>query len=127
MLSLKAEENLVNTTRIPGQLADLTHHSMSATPSGRSHLANPLATPEQLVQSASQLHGVPRELEDAVRFHACSLIQAAGILLRRPQQTIAETVVIFTRFWLGPTGGSLFEFNAQVSGLPPHRLDIGRY
>ena len=86
---------------------------------GLSHLANPLASPEQLARSASQVDGVPTELEDAVRYHACTTIQAAGILLRLPQQILAESIVLFTRFWVGETGGSLLQFNAQVGVIPP--------
>jgi len=44
------------------------------------------------------------------------MIQAAGILLRLPQHMLAEAIVIFTRFWLGPTGGSLVQINAKVCG-----------
>ncbi|KAF2153794.1 hypothetical protein K461DRAFT_276839 [Myriangium duriaei CBS 260.36] len=78
-----------------------------------SHLANSSATPDQLARSASQVQGVPSDVEAGVRYYASTVIQAAGILLRLPQPTIAEAIIIFTRFWLGPTGGNLLEFNAQ--------------
>ncbi|KAG8626462.1 hypothetical protein KVT40_005407 [Elsinoe batatas] len=80
---------------------------------GLSHLSNPLATPDQLSQSASQLAGVPRDLEESTRYRTSSIIQAVGILLRLPQQTIAETIVIFCRFWIGSKGGSLLDHSAK--------------
>ena len=77
-------------------------------------LSNPLATIEQLRTSASQLDGVPPDLERALRFHAARLTQAAGILLRIPQTTIAEAVVILTRFYTGPEGGSFVLHSIKV-------------
>jgi hypothetical protein len=83
-------------------------------------LANPLATVAQLSTSGSQLDGVPPDLEASARFAGARLTQAAGILLRLPQEVIAQAIVIFTRFWLGPDGGSLIEFGADVhSSHPP--------
>lgn len=79
-----------------------------------SHLANPLATPAQLASSGSQLDGVPQDLETCVIFAGARLTQAAGILLRLPHDTIAQAVVIFTRFWIGSEGGSLCQFSAKV-------------
>ncbi|KAI4664635.1 uncharacterized protein J4E79_002933 [Alternaria viburni] len=78
-----------------------------------SPLANPLATVAQLETSGSQLDGIPPTLEDSVRFAGARLTQAAGILLRLPQEVIAQAIVIFMRFWLGPEGGSLAEFGAE--------------
>lgn len=49
-------------------------------------------------------------------FAGARLTQTAGILLRLPQDIIAQAIVIFTRFWIGPEGGSLREHDAQVSG-----------
>lgn len=79
-----------------------------------SPLANPLATVAQLETSASQLDGVPTDLEDSIRFAGARLTQAAGILLRLPQEVIAQAIVVFTRFWVGPDGGSLAESDADV-------------
>jgi len=78
-----------------------------------SPLANPLATVAQLETSGSQLDGIPPTLEDSIRFAGARLTQAAGILLRLPQEVIAQAIVIFMRFWLGPEGGSLAEFGAE--------------
>ena len=79
-----------------------------------SPLANPLATIAQLETSGSQLDGIPMDLENSVRFAGARLTQAAGILLRLPQEVVAQAIVVFMRFWMGPEGGSLAEFGAQV-------------
>ncbi|KAL1303833.1 hypothetical protein AAFC00_000290 [Neodothiora populina] len=78
-----------------------------------SHLTNPIATPKQLQTSASQIDGVPPELEESVRYESSKLIQTAGVLLRLPQEVIAEAIIIFTRFWVGPEGGSLTQHSAM--------------
>jgi len=78
-----------------------------------SPLTNPLATVAQLESSGSQLDGIPPDLEDSIRFAGARLTQAAGILLRLPQEVIAQAIVVFMRFWLGPEGGSLAEFGAE--------------
>lgn len=80
-----------------------------------SHLLNPLATPAQLETSSSQLDGIPKDLEDSVRFETSRLIQAAGILLHLPQEIIAQAIVILQRFWLGPDGGSMLDSDSKVS------------
>ena len=69
-------------------------------------LSNPLVTLDQLSSSSSQLDGLSAELENSVRFGGVQLTQAAGVLLRLPQEIIAQAVVIFTRFYTGPEGGS---------------------
>ena len=79
--------------------------------------ANPQATIEQLQHSASELDGVPPDLERSLRYQAARLTQAAGILLRIPQTTIAEAIVILTRFYTGPEGGS-FALNSIRVCLP---------
>ena len=76
-----------------------------------SSLSNPLATVEQLSTSSSQLDGVPPDLESSLRFAGAQLTQAAGILLRLPQEIIAQAIVIFYRFYVGAEGGS-FRINA---------------
>ena len=74
-------------------------------------LSNPLATIDQLSTSSSQLDGVPADLESSLRFAGARLTQAAGILLRLPQDIIAQAIVIFYRFYIGSEGGS-FRLNA---------------
>ena len=100
-----------------------------------SSLSNPLATAEQLNNSASQLDSLPVELERALRFQGCLLTQAAGILLRLNQDIISQAVVTFTRFFTGPEGGSFREHAIKVSnskmltvseGVNSYRLRISR-
>ncbi|PGH10120.1 hypothetical protein AJ80_07570 [Polytolypa hystricis UAMH7299] len=81
--------------------------------SGLDTLSNPLATLTQLANSSSSLDGVPADLEASVRYAAAKLTQVAGVLLRLPQDTIAKAIVIFTRFWAGPEGGSLAIHSAK--------------
>ena len=90
--------------------------------SGLSHLSNPLATPKQLANSASHFDGVLADLEDSIRYACQRLIQAAGVSIRLPQEIIAQAIVIFTRVWLGPEGGSLLRFDGKVSCLPHSNL-----
>ncbi|KAF2819031.1 hypothetical protein CC86DRAFT_307971 [Ophiobolus disseminans] len=78
-----------------------------------SPLANPLATVAHLETTGSLLDGIPSDLEDSVRFAGARLTQAAGVLLRLPQEVIAQAIVVFMRFWVGPDGGSLVEFGAE--------------
>ncbi|KAF2176629.1 hypothetical protein K469DRAFT_678421 [Zopfia rhizophila CBS 207.26] len=78
-----------------------------------SQLANPLATVAQLESSGSQLDGIPADLEDSIRFAGARLTQTAGILLRLPQEIIAQAIIVFTRFWIGPEGGSLIQYGAE--------------
>lgn len=73
-----------------------------------------MATVEQLSSSGSQLDGVPAELEDAVRFGGACLTQAAGVLLRLPQEVVAQAIVSLSRFWTGAEGGSLLDIAVKV-------------
>ncbi|KMU76124.1 cyclin-dependent protein kinase regulator [Coccidioides immitis RMSCC 3703] len=70
-------------------------------------LSNSLATPTQLATSSSSLDGIPADLETSIRYAGVRLTQAAGVLLRLPQDIISQAIVFFTRFWIGPEGGSL--------------------
>lgn len=81
---------------------------------GLESLSNPLATPAQLSTSSSSLDEIPAELENSIRFAGSLLTQAAGVLLRLPQDVIAQAIVLFTRFWVGPDGGSLAVHSAKV-------------
>ena len=82
-----------------------------------SHLVNPLATSVQLETSASQLDGVPKDLEHSIRFETARLLQAAGVLLRLPQELIAQSIITVYRFWTGADGGSLLEDDSRVCGV----------
>ncbi|KAL8782898.1 MAG: hypothetical protein Q9213_005010 [Squamulea squamosa] len=79
---------------------------MAPEPERLSSLSNPLATVEQLSNSSSNLDGVSPSLESSIRFAGLQLTQAAGILLRMPQEVIAQAMVLFTRFYTGSEGGS---------------------
>ncbi|KAL8993231.1 MAG: hypothetical protein Q9169_006498 [Polycauliona sp. 2 TL-2023] len=72
-----------------------------------SSLSNSLATVEQLSSSSSSLDGVPPSLESSIRFAGLQITQAAGILLHLPQDIVTQAMVIFTRFYIGPEGGSV--------------------
>lgn len=74
-------------------------------------LSNPLVTPEQLTSSSSQVDGVLPDLESSIRYRGALLTQAAGILLRLPQEIIAQAIVLFTSFYVGSEEGS-FRLNA---------------
>jgi hypothetical protein len=64
-----------------------------------SHLVNPLASLNQLANFRQ--HDVSLELQRSMLFASARLTQTAGILLRLPQDIIAQAVVIFQRFWIG--------------------------
>jgi hypothetical protein len=78
------------------------------------HLSNALATPEQLSSSSSSIDGVTPDLEASLRFAGAQLTHAAGILLRLSQDIIAQAIVTFTRFWIGPEGGSMRIYSVKV-------------
>ncbi|KAM5444693.1 hypothetical protein MferCBS31731_000147 [Microsporum ferrugineum] len=86
---------------------------MPAAVSELAHLSNSLATPAQLEHTSSSLDGVPEELERSVRYAGVKLTQAAGVLVQLPQDVIAQAIVVFTRFWVGPEGGSLTVYSAK--------------
>ena len=88
---------------------------MASTVNSTSHLVNALARPEQLAHSNSQQDGVSAELERSMLFAGARLTQTAGILLRLPQDIVAQAIVIFQRFWIGSDGGSLKDHDVQVS------------
>ena len=81
---------------------------------GPSHLINPLATPAHLETSATQLDGIPKDLEDSVRYETTRLLEASGILLRLPQEIIAQSIVLLARFWSGADGASMLDCDAKV-------------
>jgi hypothetical protein len=76
-----------------------------------------------LTSSSSSLDGVPTDLETSIRFAGTQLTQAAGILLRLSQDIIAQAIVTFTRFWLGPEGGSLRIYCAKVLQLDERSIE----
>jgi hypothetical protein len=84
---------------------------------GLSALSNPLATPAQLAASGSRLDGVPTDLERSALFLGARLTQMAGVLLRQPPDAVARAVVLFTRFWVGPEGGSMRDYSVKVRSI----------
>lgn len=64
-----------------------------------SHLSNPLATADQLYSKVTY-NSLPTELQDSIRFYTARLSQAAGILLRLPQDITAQANVLLYRYWL---------------------------
>ncbi|KAH7317929.1 cyclin-like protein [Rhexocercosporidium sp. MPI-PUGE-AT-0058] len=63
-----------------------------------SHLTNPLTTALQLSSNPSS--HLPQELQDSIRFYTARLTQAAGILLRLPQDITAQANVLLFRYWV---------------------------
>ena len=63
-------------------------------------LSNPLVTAEQL--STLRQSGSSYWTEDAQssRFVQAQLTQAAGVLLRLPQEVVANAIVILQRLWI---------------------------
>jgi cyclin L len=82
--------------------------------SGLSHLTNPLAASIQLEISATQLDGVPRDIEYSIRYETARLLQAAGILLRLPQELVAQSIITLLRASIGPDGLSAAEHDSTV-------------
>ena len=91
-----------------------------------SSLSNPLASQEQLSSSTSQLDGIPLDLENSVRYAGAQLTQAAGILLRLPQEIITQAIITFSRFYVGPEGGSfrLHAVKVNASGMSTTKYQI---
>jgi len=64
------------------------------------HLANPVATTEQLSRLRDNSSLYWTEDAQTIRFAQAQLTQAAGVLLRLPQEVIACAIVILQRLWL---------------------------
>ncbi len=75
----------------------------------------------QISTTASGLDGVPADLEASIRHAGVKLTQAAGVLLRLPQDIIAQAAVIFMRFWLGSEGGSLTVHASKASSVSQYQ------
>lgn len=80
-----------------------------------SHLTNPLATPNQLSSNPSS--HLPPEIQDSIRFYTARLTQAAGILLRLPQDITAQANVLLFRYWL-VDGMMEWEFSVRLINTP---------
>ena len=75
-----------------------------------SHLTN---------RAKTVLNSLPLELQDSVRFYTARLTQAAGILLRLPQDVTAKANVLLFRYW---AVGGLMEFEFAVCFPPSSSL-----
>ncbi|TAQ84434.1 hypothetical protein B7494_g7240 [Chlorociboria aeruginascens] len=64
-----------------------------------SALSNPLVTADQLYQKSIS-NTLPIELQDSIRYYTSRLTQAAGILLRLPQDVTARANVLLYRYWV---------------------------
>ncbi|KAE9370976.1 hypothetical protein N431DRAFT_546659 [Stipitochalara longipes BDJ] len=64
------------------------------------HLTNPLATPSQLYALTNLNSPLPVDLQHSIRFYTSRLTQAAGLLLRLPQDITAQANVLLYRYWL---------------------------
>ena len=91
-----------------------------------SSLYNPLVTVSQLTTSSSSLDNIPAELENSMRYAGQKLIQAAGILLRLPRDTIVKAIITFTRYYVGSEGGSFAEGEFKVR-FDQMRLNVRIY
>lgn len=82
-------------------------------------ISNPLVDVEQLQHAASYHDGISAALELSLRYQTALLTQSAGILLKLPQETIAQAIVIQQRFYTG--GGSYKQHSPQVRQFPSRK------
>jgi hypothetical protein len=64
------------------------------------HVTNPLATPSQLFALSSLNSPLPPDLQASIRYYTARLTQAAGLLLRLPQDITAQANVLLFRYWV---------------------------
>ncbi|RKP09450.1 cyclin-L1 [Thamnocephalis sphaerospora] len=96
-------------------------------------LPNAVVTREQFTATPSAKRGVSRSLESQLRALGCEFIQAAGILLKLPQVTMATAQVLLQRFYyveslldvslLDAVAGALFTA-AKVEETPRRIPDV---
>jgi hypothetical protein len=98
------------TSKTISSFVDISPNTDSVQTKAMSHLSNPLATAEQLYKKAS-VNDLPAELQDSILFFTARLTQAAGILLRLPQDVTAQANVLLFRYWL-------------VDGLMQHEFSV---
>jgi len=110
-------DEIWNPTRLEFYLTSTT---TTTTTSKMSHLSNPLATPSQLYR-VSSFNALPVELQDSIRFYTARLTQAAGILLRLPQDITAQANVLLFRYWL-VDDLMAHEFSVYPPPISPHYL-----
>lgn len=79
------------------------------------HLSNPLVTTEQLYRyqnSTSDLYG---EDAQSLQFASAQLTQAAGVLLRLPQEVIATAIVLLQRYMINSHNETSESPNIKIS------------
>ena len=79
------------------------------------HLSNPLVTSEQLYRLRDDPLGYWGEHAQSVRFAQLELTQSAGVLLRLPQEVIANAIVILQRFWIHTVSEEAECFDLKVT------------
>ncbi|RKF55728.1 Cyclin-L2 [Erysiphe neolycopersici] len=91
------------------------------------HLSNPLVTVSQLFQGTRLNNEIPQELQESIRFYTARLTQAAGILLRLPQDITAQANVLLFRYWaevglmkheFSEVSASVIYLTAKISASP---------
>ena len=100
-----------NSTRLPKNITTLPENRPQL--QKMSHLSNPLATADQLYQ-LTRNNSLPEELRDSILYYTARLTQAAGILLRLPQDITAQANVLLFRYWV-------------VDDLMGHEFSVGSY
>ena len=64
------------------------------------HLTNPLVSPSQLFALSALNSPLPPDLQASIRYYTARLTQAAGLLLRLPQDITAQANVLLFRYWV---------------------------
>ena len=64
------------------------------------HLTNPLVSPSQLFALSALNFPLPPDLQASIRYYTARLTQAAGLLLRLPQDITAQANVLLFRYWV---------------------------
>src|SRR5271170_3772447 len=64
------------------------------------HLSNPLITANQLTRFQEDTAEYLGDHAQSIRYAQTQLTQAAGVLLRLPQEVIAIAIVILQRYWI---------------------------
>ena len=82
------------------RIATQSRSEFMAPITGLDHLSNALVTAKQLSRPQNGASSYWTEDAQSVRFVQGQLTQAAGVLLRLPQEVIANALVILQRFWI---------------------------
>lgn len=81
------------------------------------HLANPLITAQQLY-SLQDDDRDSAENGRSIRYMQAILTQAAGVLLRLPQEVVAVSLVLLQRFWVEGHGQGHTSADPRVDSWP---------